>query len=58
MSLAAGRYLATLLYDISAMDIRTYAAVVLAIGIAAMAAAWVPARRAASLDPTVTLRES
>jgi putative ABC transport system permease protein len=58
MSFVAGRYLATLLYDISAMDIRTYAAVVLAIGIVAMAAAWVPARRAASLDPTVTLRES
>jgi putative ABC transport system permease protein len=58
MSLVAGRYLATLLYDISAMDIRTYAAVVLTIGIAAMAAAWVPARRAASLDPTITLRDS
>jgi putative ABC transport system permease protein len=58
MSLVAGRYLRTLLYDISAMDIRTYAAVVLAIGTAAMAAAWVPARRAASLDPTVILRDS
>jgi putative ABC transport system permease protein len=58
MSFVAGRYLTTLLYHISAMDIRTYAAVVLAIGIAAMAAAWVPARRAASLDPTITLRES
>jgi putative ABC transport system permease protein len=58
MSFVAGRYLATLLYDISAMDIRTYAAVVLTIGTAAMAAAWLPARRAASLDPTVTLRDS
>ncbi|HEY6343316.1 MAG TPA: ABC transporter permease [Bryobacteraceae bacterium] len=58
MSFVAGRYLTTLLYDITAMDIRTYAAVVLAIGIAAMTAAWVPARRAASLDPTVTLRGS
>jgi putative ABC transport system permease protein len=58
MSLVAGRYLKTLLYDISATDIPTYLAVVFAIGIAAMAAAWIPARRAASLDPIVTLRES
>jgi ABC-type antimicrobial peptide transport system permease subunit len=58
ISLLAGRYLTTLLYDISATDIRTYMAVVFAIGIAAMVAAWVPARRAASLDPTVVLRDS
>jgi ABC-type lipoprotein release transport system permease subunit len=31
--------------------------VVVAIAIAAMIAAWIPARRAASLDPTVTLRD-
>jgi putative ABC transport system permease protein len=58
VSVLAGRYLKTLLYDISATDLRTYAAVVLAIGIAAIAAAWIPARRAASLDPTVALRDS
>jgi hypothetical protein len=58
MSLLASRFLTTLLYDISATDIRAYVAVVFAIGIAAMAAAWLPARRAASLDPTVTLRNS
>ncbi len=58
MSFAAGRYLKTLLYDISATDIGTYLAVVFTIGMAAMFAAWLPARRAASLDPTVTLRDS
>jgi putative ABC transport system permease protein len=58
MSLLARRYLKTLLYDISATDMRTYIAVVFAIGIAAIVAAWLPARRAASLDPTVTLRNS
>ena len=58
MSLIAARYLKSLLYDVSATDTRTYLAVILAIAIAAMAAAWIPARRAASLDPTVTLRES
>jgi predicted permease len=58
VSLLAGRYLKTLLYDISATDLRTYVAVVLGIAIAAMVAAWLPARRAASLDPTVALRHS
>jgi ABC-type antimicrobial peptide transport system permease subunit len=58
MSVVAGRYLKTLLYDISATDIRTYMAVVFAIAAAAMVAAWIPARRAAALDPTVTLRDS
>jgi predicted permease len=58
MSLLASRYIRALLYDTNATDLRTYMAVVFAIGIAAMVAAWVPARRAASLDPTVTLRNS
>jgi predicted lysophospholipase L1 biosynthesis ABC-type transport system permease subunit len=57
-SVPAGRYLKTLLYDIHATDLRTYAAVVGAIGVAAIVAALVPARRAASLDPTVALRHS
>ena len=58
LTLAAGGYLRALLYDVDATDVRTYGAVIFAIGFAAMAAAWVPARRAASLDPTVTLRDS
>jgi predicted permease len=58
MSLAAGRYIETLLYNITVTDIRTYMAVVFAIATAAMIAAWIPARRAASLDPTITLRDS
>lgn len=58
MSLGVSRYLKTLLYDISATDVRTYVVVVFAIAIAAMAAAWIPARRAAALDPAVTLRSS
>src|SRR5581483_1309885 len=57
LSLIAGRYLTGLLYEVRATDLRTYLAVVLAIGIAATLAAWVPARRAASLDPTVILRD-
>lgn len=56
MSLAAGRYLKTLLYDISATDLRTYVAVIFVIGAAAILAGWLPARRAACLDPSLTLR--
>jgi ABC-type antimicrobial peptide transport system permease subunit len=52
MPLAASRYLQALLYDIRTMDIRTYVAVILVIGIAAVAAAWIRAQRAASLDRT------
>jgi putative ABC transport system permease protein len=55
-SLLAGRYLKTLLYEISASDLRTYIAVIAAIAIAALLAASLPARRAASLDPTTALR--
>ena len=58
MSLPAGRYLKALLYDVGRTDVRAYVLVVLAIGIAGVAAAWFPARRAASVDPTVTLRNS
>jgi putative ABC transport system permease protein len=58
LSLPAGRYLKVLLYDVGGTDMRTYVAMVLAIGMAGIAAAWLPARRAASVDPTVTLRNS
>lgn len=55
-SLLAARYLKTLLYDISATDLGTYVAVVGAIAIAAMLAAWIPALRASAVDPMVALR--
>ena len=58
VSLLTSRYLKTLLYDTSPTDLRTFAAVLLGIAIAAIVAAWLPARRAASLDPTVALRHS
>jgi len=50
------RYLAALLYGVTATDPVTYAAVVIALGLAASAASFLPARRASRLDPAVALR--
>jgi putative ABC transport system permease protein len=50
------RYLATLLYGVTPTDFGTYIAVVLALALAALGASFLPARRAAALDPASTLR--
>ncbi len=50
------RYLRSLLYDVTATDPPTYVAVVLALSVAAALATFLPARRAASVDPMVALR--
>jgi len=55
-ALVLTRYLATLLYGVTATDPGTYAAVVIGLALAALAAILVPARRAARLDPVVALR--
>jgi putative ABC transport system permease protein len=55
-SLAAGRYLQTLLYDIRPADPVTFVFVFLLLGAIAMAASFAPARRAARLDPGTVLR--
>jgi putative ABC transport system permease protein len=55
-ALVLTRYLATLLYGVTATDPGTYAAVVIGLAIAASAASFLPARRAAMLDPVVALR--
>jgi putative ABC transport system permease protein len=54
----AARFVAPLLFQVEARDLMTFsgtAAVLVAIG---MLAAWVPARRAARLDPATVLREA
>ena len=50
------RYLATLLYGVTASDPATYVVVVMGLAIAASAASLLPARRAATLDPAIALR--
>jgi ABC-type lipoprotein release transport system permease subunit len=55
-SLALSQVLNTQLYEVSARDPGTIATTALALAAVALMAAWVPTRRATSLDPVVTLR--
>lgn len=50
------RYLAFFLYRVSPEDPRTYAGVVVIVTLVALVAIAIPARRAASVDPTTALR--
>jgi predicted permease len=52
---AAARLVARMLYGVQPLDIRAFAAAAILLLAVALAAAWVPARRAASVDPTDAL---
>jgi putative ABC transport system permease protein len=56
VALGATRVMATLLYGVGANDISIYAVVIALLGIAALLASYVPARRAMKVDPMVALR--
>lgn len=53
---ATSRLLETLLYGISRADPTTYLGVIALLGGVAALACWAPARRAAAVDPAITLR--
>jgi predicted permease len=55
-AVAATQGLGSLLYEVTALDPLTYGAVVVLMLAVAAAASWLPAARAARVDPTVALR--
>jgi putative ABC transport system permease protein len=57
LSLAAGRLVQSFLYQVHPLDAWTYLGVVLALGLIGTMAAFLPAHRAASIEPVQALRE-
>jgi putative ABC transport system permease protein len=55
-ALSAARLVGSFLYGLKATDPWTYAALALLLSGIALSAAWIPARRAAQVDPMVALR--
>ncbi len=55
-ALAAGRYLESLLFGVKPADIGTLASAGLVLAAAVLVATYIPARRAARANPSVTLR--
>jgi ABC-type antimicrobial peptide transport system permease subunit len=54
--LGLSRFLRSMLYGVGRADPITLAGVVLILGGVALLASWLPARRAARLDPVIALR--
>jgi putative ABC transport system permease protein len=56
VALGLARYLKSLLFDVRAYDPATLAVVAALLLLVALAACFIPARRATTLDPMVALR--
>ena len=52
------RGMATLLHEVSPTDPMTFAVMAVVLGAVAVLGCWLPARRAAAVDPVVALRDS
>ena len=57
LAAAGTRLLSTLLYGVSPLDPRTFAAVAAGLALVALLASYIPARRAAAVDPAIALRQ-
>ena len=55
-ALASGRVLASLLFGVTPRDAASITAAAVTLGLTALVAAWIPARRAAAVDPIRALR--
>lgn len=55
-AVSGGHVLAGLLYGVTSTDLATYGGVALVLLIVAALAAWLPARRAAAVDPMIAIR--
>ena len=55
-AVAASEALVSLLYDVSRLDAVTYVSVVMLLTVVSAVACWIPAARAARVDPLTTLR--
>ena len=53
---ALSRVLRTLLYDVNERDPLTFIGVAVLLGVVALVASWIPARRAARVDPLTAMR--
>jgi putative ABC transport system permease protein len=56
-ALAAGRVLQSLLCETPAIDLRSHGAAVALVLVVAVTAAWLPAARAATVNPVTALRD-
>jgi putative ABC transport system permease protein len=56
LALLGSRLMDSLVYGVSSRDPLTYAAVALSLAAVAALASWIPAQRAASVEPAIALR--
>lgn len=57
VALGSNRVLSSLLYGVAPTDPSTLGFIVVLLGVAVLAASWIPARRAARIDPMAALRD-
>ncbi len=58
VAVLCGRAISSVLFDVRTTDVASYVVVLVVIGGATIAAAWLPARRAAKADPAALLRDN